>query len=173
MLSSCLAIDEWKQIKIIENETEIKKKTLITTLDKLPKEYKLSVEVKPTSLPKKGANILRFIAGGNSSKYGSRIPSIVINNSGSLNILTAINGRGTYKFTTVTEYKENKWIHIEISQIHEAKGYNFTIIVNGKQEHTVINDLPEEFHQVKCYVSTPGFPSQKGFVRNLFVYYQK
>ena len=146
---------------------------MITTLDKLPKEYKLSVEVKPTSLPEKVANILRFVAGGNAVKYGSRTPLINIFHGGSLRISAAINGKDNYKITTVTEYKENEWIHIEISQIHEAKGYNYTMIVNGKQEHTVINDQPEEFYQVKCYVSSPWQRNLEGFVRNLFVYYKK
>ena len=146
---------------------------MITTLDKLPKEYKLSVEVKPTSLPEKRAGVLRFIPGDKAGNYEGQIHMITRLSSGRLHFYTAINGDAKYKISTVTKYKENEWIHIEISQIHEAKGYNYTMIVNGKQEHTVINDQPEEFHQVKCYVAGGGIINQEGFFRNLFVYFKK
>ena len=59
---------------------------MITTLDKLPKEYKLS-EVKPTSLPEKRAIILRLRDGGNAGRYGRHIPTIARLRNGCLHFL--------------------------------------------------------------------------------------
>ena len=174
---SCLGIDECQQIKIIENETKIQKNTLVTTLDTFPKEYKVSVEVKGTSLcPEKFCNVIHFTAGRNHANYGDQNPVIYFRSANMgyfIDIRSAVNGDASYSWKSVAKYKENEWIHIEVSQIHEPTGYNYMITINGKQEHTVMNNRAEEFYNVKCYASNPWANKQGGFIRNLFVYFKK
>ena len=142
---SCLGIGEWQQIKIIENETKIQKNTLVTTLDKFPKEYKVSLEA-TSLLPGESCNVIHFTAGGNNANYGDRNLVIYFRNVNIgyfIYIRSTVNGNKDYSWKSVAKYKENEWIHIEVSQIHEPTGY--TITINGKQGHTVMNNQAEEF----------------------------
>ena len=148
---------------------------MVTTLDKFPKEYKVSFEV--TSLIREETrNVIHFTPGGNNDNYGDRNPVIYFRNANMgyfIDIRSALNGNKNGVWTTVAKYKENEWVPIEVSQIHEPAGYNYTITINRKQEHTVMNDQAEEFYNVKCYASDPWIMKQDGFIRNLFVYIKK
>ena len=175
MSFSRLGTKGWKQIKIIETEREIKKNTSVTTLGKLPKEFKVSFEIKPTKcLINQWTNIIHFTVGKNVGSYGTRTPAVFFdrNKLGRLLFFSAVSGVTNvgYGVKSADVYKVGEWIHVEISQLHQLLGYNYTIAINGKQEHTVINNQPEAFYNVTCYVSNPWYYNQKGYIRKLFVY---
>ena len=162
-------------IKIIENEMEIKKNTMVTRLENMQKEYKLSFEVNITSRISGNSNLLHFTVGGAKGSYGSKTPMIhLILGTSFLKFGAAINGITDegYIFVSDIEIQLNEWTYIEITQIQEPLGYNYTVSMNGIQLHTIINSQPQIFYNVSCYVSNPWRNPQPGFVRKLYYYYK-
>ena len=144
---------------------------MVTTLPQVTKAYKVSFEVKITSILKKDTNILQCTVGKSSGPYGTRTPAVFLR-EGRLLFRSAVNGVSGwgYKVNSAAKYKIGEWVLIEISQIQETRGFNYTVTINGKQEHTTINNQPEAFNEVKCYASNPWKPAQPGVIRNLFFY---
>ena len=63
----------WEKIVLIGSTAqEIKQNTMIKKLDKITKEYVISIEVKPTAFDKTWTNVFHGTTGGNSGKYGYR-----------------------------------------------------------------------------------------------------
>ena len=162
-------------MRIIEDKIQITKNTLVTTLDQVTKEYKLSLEVNITKIDKVNfRNILHFTVGLDSGDYGTRTPKVSLAPEGRLKIYAAVNGitEKGYAFTDDDVFNLGQWVSIEISQVKGPLGYNFTISMEGKQLHTIINNQPETFYKVRCYVSNPKQRAQLGSIRNVFFYYK-
>ena len=158
---------------IIEEKTEMKANTLAATLDELKMEYKITFEVMVTSFPTSANNLLHFTTGENGYAYGTRIPLVAFRTKkmGHLFFNLAVNGVTGYGYTVNSNqaYKKGEWIHVEISQILEPLGYNLTVTINGKQKHTTINNQPQTFQNIKCYVSNPWKSAVPGFIRKLYI----
>ena len=175
ILFSHLEVEEWKVIKIIENEMEIKKGTLVTTLDHMKMEFKLTFEVKATSFLGVNSNILHFTLGDMNGIYGTRIPLVrLATTKPFLKVCSSINGvtEQGYAIDGDIEVQLNEWIYIEITQTQGPVGYIYSISMNGNQLFSIINNQPETFYNVLCYVSGPWKTAQPGFVRNLYYYYK-
>ena len=162
-------------IKIIENEMEFKKDTLVTTLDHMQMEFKLTFEVKVTSILNVNTNILHFTLREFKGPYGSRIPMVrLLTGTPFVKVYSSINGvtgKG-YPVVSDIEIQLGEWTYIEITQTQEPLGYNYSIFMNGNQLHNIINNQPETFYNVSCYASSPWQAAQPGFVRKLYYYYK-
>ena len=154
---------------MIEQEEELRKNHLITTLDTLEKEFNVSFEVKPTSINKGYQNVIHFTI-SNRGKYGSRTPAAWFN-SGKLHICSAVNGNTNYYYNSVT-FPTGDWISVQISQIKSLSNYIYSITINGNVVHNVTNNNTAEFRNVKIFAGDPWFDAQPGFIRN-FVLYRK
>ena len=172
-LFTYLGTEGWYDIRIIDEETEIKADTLVAVLAKLEMEYKIVFEIMATSLPTSINNILHFTEGENGYSYGTRIPLVGFSRImvGHLYFKLAVNGVTGYGYPveSTQAYKKGEWIHVEISQIEEPLGYNLTITINGRQEHTIMNNQTQTFYNVKCYASDPWKEAVQGFIRKLYV----
>ena len=62
-----------------------------------------------------------------------------------------------------------EWTRIEVGQQRENGEYRFYISINGKETHSVRNNHPREFHDVKVYASNPWYTAQPGSIRNLTI----
>ena len=150
--------------------------TLVKILDEMKKEFKISFELKLREKTSTSANILQFTAVGvDNGIYGARIPKVVLKrNNAFIKLILSINGiaENGYTFQSGTEIKLLEWTHIEVTQLQNPLGYNYTFSINGIQELNIVNSQPQTFYNVSCYVSNPWNNAQPGFVRNLFYYYK-
>ena len=144
---------------------KIEKNKLVTTLDEVQNEFKISVDVKISSIAR-SANLIHFTTGGNTG-YGltSKISFYHLNSS-----MKFVGSN--YKIVSHIATKLEEWEHIEILQIQDTIGYVKTIFLNGNKLFTTINNETQTFYNVSCYVSNPWNNAQTGFVRNLFYYYK-
>ena len=162
------------KMTLVQSETSIKRNTLIKTFDEITKEYKISFDVKPSSFQMVWGNVIHFTVGVNVRSNGSRIPFVCYERSAetssALLVSSQINGAYHYQTITDSKYTVGEWAHVEISQIQDSLGYNYTVRVDGQEIYTTINRFPETFYNVKCYISDPWYPTQSGFIKNVFVY---
>ena len=155
----------WEEKKHIE----IIKGNIYTTLPHLGKDYLVSFDVKATSFIGSWQSIVHFTTGGNMKKYGSRTPAIFFNSKRKLHITSAINGNKNYYWNDPVQRKENEWINIQISQ-HITDGvYVYEIRINGNSVHSVKNNKPQDFNNVKVYISDPWYFKLNGFIHNLAI----
>ena len=148
--------------QLIGQQQSIQQNKLITTLNTLGKEFKVSFGFYATSKGTWG-KILHFMV-GNSDTNGDRIPTVYY--SGTLQINFLISGRE--KSFSVYSVTVNKWHSVKIEQKQEGNSFRFSITVDGKKEHNVINTDAREFRNVKVYANDPWYRTQPGYIRNLY-----
>ena len=147
----------------------------MTTIRKLKKQYYLHVEFMITEpfLTNDYYNIYHATISGSRDVYGSRTPGIWIrHDNGNMYIHTnsAVNGAKTYKHNTpTTTVQLNKWITINISQTKVGDDYEYKVEIDGEVLHVVKNTQPQEFLNVKIYISNPWAPAVPGYVRNVYI----
>ena len=156
---------------LIERKTALTKNKLVATIPKLEKTYDLSFEVFPTKF-QGWSNVLHLSAGGSYRHYGDRTPAVWFRpGSGATNrfhICSAINGKRNYCYNS-KPYGVKKWHKIRIQQRKTGTNYVYTVSINGKEVHRVINSRPEEFKNVKVYASDSWYNAQPGYIRNLLI----
>ena len=153
---------------MIGQEEELRKNHLITTLDTLEKQFNVSFEVKPISFDEKYTNVIHFTTGNNSAKYGSRTPGVWFV-SDKFYIASAVNDEPDYSYGSVP-FPPGGWIAVQISQIKSLSDYTYSITINGNVVHTIINNKPAEFRNVKIFAADPWHGVQPGSIRNFVVY---
>ena len=163
----CLALNS--------QQTPIMKNRLLTTIRKLKKQYYLHVEFKITEpFPTKGYySIYHATISGDADVYGSRTPGIWIrHDNGNMYIHTSstVNGNRMYEYNTpTTTVQLNKWITINISQTKVGDDYEYKVEIDGEVRHVVKNTQPQEFLNVKIYISDPWVQAVPGYVRNVYI----
>lgn len=115
--------------------------------------------------PKTDPSIIQLTTGANTG-YGSRTCGIW-GSQGNFIIYSSINshGRHGYYYETATKYSLNEWWNIKVSQARTSKSVVFLVAINDSVVHEVVNKDPREFHNVKCYISSPWYDAQPGYVR--------
>ena len=152
----CTFFLEWKEMKLIVGETSIKKGKLIATVS-VPKEFKLSFDVKATSFRKNYNSIIKIEGVLNVWFRG------VDTTKGLTVRMFKMNG-GRKDFLRPKVYKTDQWINVVISQIKENEGYQFKVEVNGEVLHKAINNQPESVSNAKVLVADGYFVSAEGFL---------
>ena len=158
----------------------IVKDDLLTVLPRIGKEWRISHDIFPTSFPGGDGNTIHFFASATGAKdnkdvVGSRIPMFVFNQKqNALKVFYPINGKVISGKWTSEENRYslpalNQWTSYDMSQRFEDPSYIFRIVINGKQVLEVENQEPQEFSDVKIYVSSPWKNRVEGLIRNLFV----
>ena len=115
-------------------------------------------------------NIIHFTQGGNNSKYGDRIPGVWLHpNNRQLKICSAVGADKNYCYTPTKEISTTKFTKIKISQNRDDKTNKFLyqIYIDGKLEHSLTNNNPTTFYNVKPYLSNPWSPPARALVKNL------
>ena len=164
-----------KETKLIEGEQQIVGNTLITTLPYMRKEYAVRFEVKATSLLSNSLNsIIHFTnKNTNTGGPGGRIPAVWFyyssDSSGRIYFEATVNNT-SYGYTTESSFSTGEWISIEVDQTKSSSEYRYNIKVNGQLLHSVVNTYPEDFPDVKVYVSGPSYTALNGYIRNLSVF---
>ena len=147
-------------------ESEIKIGRLITTIPTLYETWRVKFGVYLTT---SYGNILHMTTAKESfGMYGERNPYVYFQPDGTLFIASSISGNLNHKFVSKKVQKKN-WIKIEISQQVVDGNYSYSIQLDDKVVHAVINNQPQVFHDMKVYVSNPWNRAKSGRIRNLVI----
>ena len=150
-------------------ERAITKGHLQADIAKLSKEYVLSLDLKPTLWYNGKTNAL-LITNGHPNEYGIFTPKLGFFRN-KLLIASAINSDAKKHYLTILDDTYlNQWMNIKVSQRKITSGeFEFVIEVNGVKKHSVINNNPGEFFQLKCFTSRIDFTAQEGFLKNIWI----
>ena len=164
----------WKTVFSLDKVQEMAKNNLLTTLPKMTKEWKVSLEVNPTDYSFSSyANVLHLTIGGkglgSSAKVGDRIPAIWIHKTRGVMISSALNGKAAYTKTYKVIPPVREWTKIEVSQTLIESKYIYSISIGEKNVLKVENKKPVELSDVKVFAGSPWYTARKGFLRNLEV----
>merc|ERR1711962_1350531 len=162
---------EWTTAFSQRDELELAQDNLLTTLPKLTKEWKVSLEVNPTDYSFGSyANVLHMTIGGkglgSGAKVGDRTPAIWIHKSRGVMISSALSGKVAYTKSIKTLPPAGKWTSIEVGQSLVGSKYYYTIKIGGKSYLKITNTKPVELSNVKVYAGSPWYTARKGMIRN-------
>ena len=170
--------DSWKTIFSSPVEQDISKNNLLTTITKLGKEWRVSVEVNPRSYEWRAyASVLhlttrRFGGSGSRScaRIGDRTPSLALHPTRGFLVSTALNGTAIFSRNVRNNTPPaGQWSRIEMNQIFDGEKYTFSILINKTTKFSTTNEKPEEFSNINVYASNPWAHPQNGTIRNLTV----
>ena len=158
----------WATSFALPEEHLLKKNTLLTTLDTLTKEWKVSFEFKPSSFTNKAwAQVLQLTIGGKSGNIGDRTPALWIHpKSKGVYVVTTLNGKANVaKHFPKMKPPLHTWTPVELSQAKRGSKFMFSLIMQGKTVWTVENTEPREFSDVKVFASSRWNVAQAGSIR--------
>ena len=159
---------EWTTAYSLEGEHEIAKNTLLTTLPKMTKEWKVAFDINPTDYSVAGmTNLLHLTQGGNKAQVGDRIPAIWFHKSQGVIVSTAMDGKAAYSRKIKPLPPAGEWTTIEVSQTLVKSKFMFSITIGDKQVFQKRNRKPVELSDIKVYAGNPWHQSQRGSLRNL------
>ena len=167
-------LSKWATAFALPQEHELTQNHLLTTLPKMTKEWKVSLEVNPTDYSFTGyANVLHLTIGGkglgSSANIGDRIPAIWIHKTRGVMISSALNGKASYTKTFNQRPPAGEWTRIEVAQTMVGSKYIYSISIGNKNVLKVENKKPVELSNVKVFAGSPWYTARKGFLRNLEV----
>ena len=158
----------WKTVYSLEEEHQIAKGSLLTTIPKLTDEWRLSFEVNPTEFTIFGS-VLHMTIGAKGGKVGDRIPAIWFHRTKGILISTAFRGRASHTIIFKQLPTTYEWTKFELSQSFVQSQLMFNITIGGKNVFYQENTKPVELENVKVYSGNPWNPPQKGLMRNLAI----
>ena len=169
---------EWTTAYSLEGEHEIAKNTLLTTLPKMTKEWKVTFDVNPTDYrSKSSASVLHLTIGGkgtgSSAKVGDRIPAIWFHKTKGVLVSTALDGKASYNKFVKPLPSVGAWTRIEVKQSLVSSQHIFSITIGNEEVFTKPNTKPVELSDVKVFAGNPWSSSQKGSLRNLKIEIKK
>ena len=155
-------------------ELELVRDTLLATLATMAKEWRVTLQFRPTEYITSSAHtsVLHLTTSSTNTydQHGDRIPAIFIygNRQDGLSVRSSVNDKPNY-YAQFDLPPIDAWTKLEVGQREDAGQYFFYFSVNGSEVHSVFNRQPREFHGVKVYASNPSSPAQPGSIRNLTV----
>ena len=163
---------QWTTAFKLEQEHEIAKGSLLTTLPTMSKEWKVKFEVNPLDYSVSGyASVLHMTIGGqgigSNAQVGDRTPAIWFHKTRGVLVSSAKNGKVSYsKFFKIFP-PAGEWTEIEVSQILVSSQYIYSISIGKKEVFSTTNTKPVELSDVKVYSGSPWYSSLRGLLRNL------
>ena len=156
----------------LAEEHSLASSSLLAILPTLAKEWRLALQIRPTSYLDTWASVLQLTTGGKVGQHGDRTPAIFFRKNERVLISSSCGGVPNYQ--PLTKEKAalpplREWSEIEVGQREEDGEFTFYISLYGEQVHYTRNSQPREFTNVKIYASNPWHPAQPGSIRNLIV----
>jgi hypothetical protein len=169
--------EKYKNVMKFPEEKSLTKNVLLTTIPKLSRSFIVKIQLKPSVFQSGWTNVFHMSAhGGNSEKYGDRIPGIWFWSSNPtaavnrLHICSAVNGNRNYCYNSPINVPRGKWTEVEVTQREEQVGlYRYEVQVNNVVIGSVLNKGAEEFENVKVFTSDPWHENMKGQIRQLSI----
>ena len=138
---------------------------ILKTFDNWGNTFKIEFDIKvDEEAPQQWVNVFHFTNGEDCCLKGSRIPAFYIWKPRRFVICTAIDNSGNYYWTNQFDYGQK--YHFEISQ--DANGI-FKIIRDGQLKSEIQNSQPQNYNNVKAYLSDPWHAEFLGCIENFQV----
>ena len=140
---------------------------IIQTFDKWGSIFRVEFDITVLKNPPgvKKTNILHLTTDGNCCQKGQRVPNVEVKASGQVWIATALNGHGNRVVKHNIEF--GKKYHFVIQQALENGIVMYKIIVDGVVIRSIQNTQPEDYYNVKAYLSDPWKQTFNGCLENL------
>ena len=144
---------------------------LLTTIDRLGKEYHVHFCFTPGSAGAGSRNIFHMSINGNNGIYGDCTPSVsFLSAKRCFSVASAVNGDMNYRQNSTTGLPLDNTYVLDIMQEHyEGKYYTYKIFLNDILMSAVLNQDAKDFDLVKVYVSDPWTQEQAGYMDNLVI----
>ena len=171
------AMDEWIPVySLLEEEQQISKGNLLTTIPSLTKEWYLSFQFKANKIEQGFQQVLHMTTGGkgagSGAKYGDRIPAIWIHDSKGFLISSAAGGKKS-KYVKPSWFtgKRDGWVQIVVEQKLVGSEIIFSISIGGEGRKTfsLKNASLSEFENVKVYSSSSWYNPANGNITSLLI----
>ena len=144
------------------------KGNLFTTIPKWPKQWRVTLDIKPLGKINRFVNILQFTTGICCCEYGTRSPGIWFNqNSLNLFVVNSVNNDGNFHFILKNPLPINVFTKVTVEQIKINGEYRFRVGINGAIVESIVNNVPAEFSNVKVYSSTKYYEPANAIVKNI------
>ena len=152
----------------------VKKSQILTTFPKWGHSYKVEFDITVNEVPTaEWTNIFHFTKGENLRRLGDRIPAAWINSRGYIQISSSVN-QNKDVYIHYDDFTIGKKHHYTIQQLPDSDGLmKFTIEIDGKVMKSMVNNNPQDYENVKLYVSDPwhdSFQTRYGKLENLHAY---
>ena len=136
----------------------------------LPREWKVSFEIKPLRRSTKPTNIFHATTGGNKKNHGERTPAIFFTKlSTRLFVCSSINDNPNLCKIS-PRLPLGKWTKIVVQQTQkEDLKYYYEIFINDKKKISIVNKKPRIFKNVKYYASDPFYQAANAMIRNVVI----
>ena len=164
LLMSASAAGQWQNIFSKPRAFSLSKANLLTTLTKVPKEFRLSFEFLPSGYTARHRSLLHLSTG----RAQDKMPELTVGSS-SIKVESRIGGKNV-KNNLRPPPPEGQWTKIQVEQQVSNGKYEFSITIGSKT--TVLtrdNKNPEEFLGVKVYSGSPWASPAAGQIRKLLV----
>ena len=192
-------MDEWIPVySLLQEERQIAKGNLLTTIPSLAKEWYLSFQFKANKIEQGFQQVLHMTTGGkgagSGAKYGDRTPAIWRHSSRGFLISSAVNGKPSFSnyIKPPSWWYYQLWVKIEVGQELVDSEMIYYISIDGIDAHpgsgrrrgrggrrgrgrrlsadySAKNSAPSEFRDVKVYASSPWYNPMNGYIRNLVI----
>ena len=162
----------WTTAYSMVGNHEIAQNSLLTTLPKMTRGWKVTFEVNPTSHNSRSyVSLLHLTIGGkgtgSGAKIGDRNPSIWFHKTKGVLISSALNGKVSYSKFHKNLPPIGEWTKIEVSQSLDSSKYIYSITIGSDQVLSIQNTKPVELSNVKVFAGSPWYSPQRGSIRNL------
>jgi len=174
LLSICLMIclvrknkrQAWKTIFAHPSEHKLLKGHLLTTLNDLGKEWRISFGFRPTDYSHTDYSSILHLTTGDSSTF---LPGVFFHPSFGLHVrASSING-GLHK-KNLAQPAFEAWTRVEVTQEKRAGKILFRVLLNAKEVHSLENKKAEKTEErVKVYAADDWYNTQPGSIRNLII----
>ena len=163
----------WPVLYQHQAEFELADKNLLTTLPILPKEWRVSFDLMPTSMASNSTDwnsiFQMHVRGSNWPEVGCKIPEVHFDgkNQNKLKIQSAVNCE-TVVLGKMPTLKQNTWISIKIIQKLESSGiYRTKILIDDTLLYSTENKQPQTFEDVQVYASNSLTSGHSGRMKKL------
>ena len=144
----------WTTAFALNEEHNIVRNELLTTIPLLKEEWKVSFEFKATRFNGL-TQVLHLTAGGmgagSGARYGDRTPAIWTHSSSGFLISSAVDGKYSYSKYFNNLPSVNEWTTVEVGQELVGSKIVYSVAIGGKNVFSKTNTRPSEFENVKVY----------------------
>ena len=152
---------------MLEDEVSIQKNRLLKTLPAMRQKFEVKFDILPKSMPiEPWASVIHLTTGNNIGRHGDRIPGVWLNPHPFWCVASSVSGNYNHHHTFLN-VSLNKWASFRIWQNQIPDGsYFFEYSINNKTIHSIENNDPKLFRNVKVYAADPWYVSADAKIRN-------
>jgi len=163
----------WNTIYEVEEELDLTKNNLLTTLPTLPREWLVEFLLKPTNYDtQEWTSIFHMTIGGDIANLGDRNPAVFFHPRHGLRVTSTLSGEKDF-YVDLSAPTTDKWTKIRMSQEMQNGKIRLKFFIDDEEKLNAENSgdvsLATSFKNVKVYASDPWYPAQPGSIKNLSI----